>query len=307
MNISEEALYSISVDRIRNHIRALEGVRHPVTGPAALAQAADYIRDSLNSLGYSTNDHSFIDGGGSFSNVIGTRRGSVDPERRLLVMAHFDTVSNSPGADDNASGVAVMLELATVFAELSLEKTIQFVGVNLEENAAEGVRHTGTRGSQALAAYAREQRWDLEAVVVLESVAFAGESARQLVPPGVPMDAPDAGDFIAVVGNANSKGLVQEFCQVIERHGIALPCIPLVVPGNGEMVADTRRSDHAPFWDHGYHAIMLTDTTNFRNPHYHQPSDTLETLNLPFAAEVCRAAGALVLQRAGLRDITAPS
>jgi Zn-dependent M28 family amino/carboxypeptidase len=299
MTLFEQVLNEISVARLTDHIRALEGIRHPVTAPEALARAAQYIRETLNSLGYSTNDHDFIDGGGAFSNIVATRTGTVHPDRRVLVIAHFDTVSNSPGADDNASGVAVVLELATVLKELSFEKTIHFIGVNLEENADEGIRHTGTRGSQALAQFAREQGWDIDAVLVLESVAYGWKSATQLVPPGVPMEAPEAGDFIAVVGNAGSMELVQKFGRALEQHRIGLSYIPLVVPGNGEMVPDTRRSDHAPFWDQGYQAIMLTDTTNFRNPHYHQPSDTLETLNLPFAAEVCRATGALLLELAG--------
>ena len=305
MKLFEQALNDISVDRLTDHIRAIEGIRHPVTAPEALERAARYIHDTLDSLGYNSCDQDFTDGGITFSNVVATRCGTLQPERRILVIAHFDTVSNSPGADDNASGVAVVLELATVLKGLSFEKTIHFIGVNLEENASEGSRHTGTRGSQALARFAREQGWDIEAVLVLESVAYGWKSATQLVPPGVPMEAPDSGDFIAVVGNADSKGLVQEFGRVVERHQIELAYIPLVVPGNGEMVDDTRRSDHAPFWDQGYRAIMLTDTTNFRNPHYHQPTDTLETLNIPFAAQVCRATGALLMQLAGVQEVKA--
>jgi hypothetical protein len=122
----------------------------------------------------------------------------------------------------------------------------------------------------------------------------------QQVPQGLPIERPEAGDFIAVVGNETSGELVQRFLEVVERQGIPLPCLPVVVPGNGELVPDTRRSDHAPFWDQGCRAIMLTDTTNFRNPHYHLAGDTIETLNLPFAAEVGRAAGALLL------DLAAP-
>jgi hypothetical protein len=79
-----------------------------------------------------------------------------------------------------------------------------------------------------------------------------------------------------------------------------LPYFPLVVPGNGEILPDTRRSDHAPFWDLGYKAIMVTDTANFRTPHYHQTSDTLDTLNLDFAVNVCRATAGLIMELAGI-------
>lgn len=157
-----------------------------------------------------------------------------------------------------------------------------------------------------MARHAREQGWDLDAVVVLESVGFAGSGIVQQVPPGLPIEQPGAGDFIAVVGNEHSREVVRRFLEVTERQGIPLSCLPVVVPGNGEMVRDTRRSDHAPFWDRGYRAIMLTDTTNFRNPHYHLAGDTVETLNLPFAAEVCRATGALLLELAAPLPARAP-
>ena len=93
--------------------------------------------------------------------------------------------------------------------------------------------------------------------------------------------------------------MVNGYIQIIEQYKIPLPHLPLVVPGNGEMFPDVRRSDHASFWDMGYPAIMLTDTANFRTPHYHQPSDVIDTLNLSFATEVCRAAGGLVMRMAG--------
>lgn len=293
------ALAAVSVQRIRKHIQALEGIRHPVTAPAALERARVYVADTLESFGYRVEEQRFTDGGSEFGNVIATRRGTRHPELRVLVVAHFDTVATSPGADDNASGVAVLLETADVLAGLSFEKSVVFVGVNLEENSDEGAAGTGTRGSLALAEWAKGQGWDVEGVLVLESVAYADSSTRQTVPPGLPLEVPQQGDFLAVIGNERSRGLVQDFGQAIGRYQIPLAFVPLVVPGNGEMFPDTRRSDHAPFWDQGFPALMLTDTTNFRNPHYHQAGDTLETLNLSFAAEVCRAVTALVIDLAG--------
>jgi hypothetical protein len=134
--------------------------------------------------------------------------------------------------------------------------------------------------------------------VVLESVAYAGDDLPQSAPPGVPVEVPGKGDFIAVVGNEDSMAMVRGFDEVVERHGLALPYLSLAVPGKGELLPDSRRSDHAPFWDQGFRAIMLTDTTNFRTPHYHRPSDRLGTLNLPFAAQVCRATAGLVMEMA---------
>lgn len=305
MELIAEALAAVSAERIGKHIMRLEGIRHPAVAPAALQQARLYIHDTLQCLGYPVEQQRFAYQGGEFANVIATKKGILTPERRVLVVAHFDTVSVSPGADDNASGVAVLLELATVFKTLSFDKTVQFIGVDLEENGDESVSGTGTRGSRALAARAREENWDIEGVLVLESVAFASEAARQTVPPGLPLEVPAQGDFLAVIGNERSRGLVQGFGQAVGRYGVSLPLVSLVVPGNGELFGDTRRSDHAPFWDRDFKAVMLTDTTNFRNPHYHQPSDTLETLNLAFAAEVCKAVAGMVLDLAGPSSVTA--
>jgi hypothetical protein len=111
---------------------------------------------------------------------------------------------------------------------------------------------------------------------------------------------PAVGNFIAVVGNERSKKLIDGFALAVERYRVDLPFVEMAVPGNGEQLPDSRRSDHASFWDEGYKAIMVTDTTNFRTPHYHRPSDTLETLNLEFAAKVCCASAGLTLDMARL-------
>lgn len=291
MNIPAEA---VSVSRIRGHIRALEGPRHPVAAPEALERAADYISGQLGSLGCRLSEQRFAEGRREYRNIIATRPGLVHLGPRVLVVAHYDTVADTPGADDNASGIALLLELASLLGHFRFEKTIHFIAVSLEENREEDESGSGTRGSQALAEHVRRDGWEIDGVVVLESVAYAGDDVLQGAPPGIPFPVPEKGNFIAVVGNEESRKLVEGFAGAVERHGVDLPLVSLVVPGNGEALPDTRRSDHAPFWDRGYRAIMVTDTTNFRNPHYHRPGDTLETLNLEFAARVCHAAAGLV-------------
>ena len=296
--ISDDLLNEVSCDHIAAHVRALEGVRHPVAAPEALEQAADYLTQALGALGYQMSEHLFPDHGRTFRNVIATLPGSRLPEERVAVLAHYDTVAGSPGADDNASGVAVLLETARVLAGASLERTVQFIGVCLEENANDDDPGSGTRGSGALARHARASGWDLAAVLVLESVGYAGDDVLQSVPPGVPIPVPETGNFIAVIVNEQSAQLSESFVRAVARHRVDLPHVVLTVPGNGELLPDSRRSDHAPFWDEGFRAIMLTDTTNFRNPHYHRESDTLATLNLEFAAKVCRATTGAVLELA---------
>lgn len=298
--LSVPAIEAISQDAIRSHIEALEGIRHPQASPAALEAAADYVHGALQRLGYDMDEHIFAEGSNQYRNIIGTRWGLERPDNRLLVVAHFDTVAESPGADDNASAVAVLLEIARALSRVKLQSTVQFVGVNLEERGPQGAEETSiTRGSHALATHAREQGWRIDGVIVLECVAYAGARLPQKLPQGLPIEAPEHGDFIAAVGNEASSALVEAFVQAIDRYAVPLPCLPLIVPGRGEALPDVRRSDHAPFWDVGYPAMMLTDTANFRNPHYHQPTDTLETLNLEFAAAVCRATAGLVLSLAG--------
>jgi hypothetical protein len=290
----------VSSDRIRSHIQALEGVRHPVTAPEALEHAADYITESLQSLGYEMAEHLFPDNGRAFRNVIATRCGLKRPHERVVVLAHYDTVAGTPGADDNASGVAVLLEMAWVLAQSRFERTVQFVGVSLEENEKDYDPCSGTRGSRALATHARKNGWDIEGVVVLESVAYADDSCVQTLPPGIAIPVPDSGNFVAVIGNERSRELLDGFERAVEQYQIDLPHVVLAVPGNGELLPDSRRSDHAPFWDEGFRAVMVTDTTNFRNPHYHRPTDTLATLNLEFAAKVCRATIGVILEMARL-------
>jgi hypothetical protein len=297
----DELLARVSPDRIRGDIQWLEGVRHPVVAPEALEEAADSIHTALESMGYPVEPHVFSFGGQEFRNIVATRPGVRHPEERFLVVAHYDTVEDSPGADDNASAVAVLLELARVLAPVDFERTVQFVAVNLEERQSEDgpIEVATTFGSRALAADAERWGWQIEGAIVLESIAYAGAEIEQKTPEGLPVELPARGDFIAVVGNEASQGLVAQFLQAIERYQVPLPAVPLVVPGNGEVMPDTRRSDHAAFWDRGYRAVMLTDTANFRNPHYHQPTDTLDTLNVAFAAEVCRAVAGTVVDVAG--------
>ena len=291
----------VSEDRIRQHIRALEGIRHPIANPLGLEAAARYITGIFRQLGYDLSRHTFFEDGVEYENIIPSRKGARLPDERVIVLAHYDSEEATPGADDNASAVAVMLELAMMLQPFTFARTIQFIAVTLEESKHHSQGHsTIARGSSALAAEARAREWNITGVIDLEMVAYAGDDVPQSAPSGMPFPLPSMGNFIGVVGNARSAQMVELFVNVIQQEKIPLPVVPLVVPGNGEILPDTRRSDHAPFWDRGYQAIMITDTSNFRNPYYHQPGDTLETLNIPFAANVGRATLALIAALAEL-------
>ena len=198
----------------------------------------------------------------------------------MLIGAHFDTVEGSPGADDNASACAVLLEVACHLSGSAGDRPIHFVAFNLEEE--------DLLGSRAYAAHLKATGQDILGAIVLECVGYASRvEGSQQKPAGVPAPVPTVGDFLAVIGNDRAQPLVE--AMLAARPSVPeLPLVPLIVPGCGEVLPDTRRSDHAAFWDCGVPALMLTDTANFRNPHYHQPSDTIETLDLDFMAKVAR-------------------
>lgn len=291
----KNALNNIKTARIRSHILAIQGIRHPLVAPQALEKAGNYIYTQFQTIGYETTWHEFEADERIYKNIIATQPGSQFPQERVIILAHYDTVKATPGADDNASGIAGLLELAAVLKPISFKRTLQFIAVNLEEKKDEDEPISpATRGSYFLASDAKEKGWGINGVFVLECIGYAGDAVPQTSPPGLPIALPNTGDFIAVVANERSADLIQALKGAVQQHQIALPFFPLIVPGNGELLPASRRSDHAPFWDFGFKAAMLTDTANFRNPHYHQPSDTLDTLNLDFLAHVCQAAGGAV-------------
>jgi len=148
----------------------------------------------------------------------------------------------------------------------------------------------------------KAERRALAGAIILECVGFArSEFGTQQAPPGVPIAVPTQGDFLAMVGNEASRFLVTQLDQEAQRHAAQLKPLSLVVPGRGEAMPHTRRSDHASFWDADYPAVMLTDTANFRNPHYHRATDTVGTLNLEFLSSVAATVTATAIQVAGVR------
>jgi Zn-dependent M28 family amino/carboxypeptidase len=200
----------------------------------------------------------------------------------LILAAHYDTVAQSPGADDNASGVAVMLEAARRLADLDRPGRWVFIGFAQEEQHC--------LGSTLYAIKARRSGLHIQGMIALECVGYAShKSGSQQRLRELPVAIPDVGNFLGIVGNPEAAAFKQQFENAAGCFVSDLPLVSLVVPNAGHDFPDTRRSDHAPFWDAGYPALMLTDTANFRNPWYHQPGDRLETLDLPYMAKVTKA------------------
>lgn len=269
----------VQAENLESHLKHLTGIRHHETAPADLEAAADYIRDQMFAFGLSVTEQEFSAFGRKNRNVIG-RIGPSDPVSPVLILgAHYDTVSRSPGADDNASGLAVLLEAARMLAAGRPKTPILFIAFAQEEQ--------GFLGSRFFVEQFIEAGGELQGIVVLECVGFAtDEPGSQQAIPNLPITMPDQGNFIGIVGNRQASGLVRGMEEAIMGLGGGLPHLSLEVPGSGEAFPDTRRSDHAPFWDAGLPAVMLTDTANFRNPNYHQPGDRLETLNRVFLKQV---------------------
>ncbi|PSB10235.1 peptidase M28 [filamentous cyanobacterium CCP1] len=240
------------------------------------SRARDYIRQSLEAAGWTVQTQPFEAG----INLYAERPGTEPIPGTVLLAAHYDTVERSPGADDNATAVATVLEAARLFGQQPTPRTLQLAFFDLEE--------TGLEGSIA---FAEEVADNLRGVIVLDMIGYAcHESGCQSYPP-LPITPPtDRGDFLAVIGDQGSPFLIESFSEDSlsanpseQTAQITLPQIlTLAVPTFGRLTPDLMRSDHVPFWRKGIGAVLVTDTANFRNPHYHQPSDTLETIDRSF-------------------------
>ncbi len=277
---------------LERHVAALEGPRHPGLTPHALSRAADYIVGALRDLGLAAERRPFRFRGREFHNVVGERPGGAADAPRVLVGAHYDTVAGSPGADDNASGVAAMLEAARLLADEPLERTVEFVAFNLEEPQGATYRV----GSRHYARTARTRGIRYRAVLVLEMVGYTNSTpASQQVPLLLFWKrVPRTGTFLAATGDGRSARLLRRFADTARDAAPALDVVTFRSPLRGWLVPHTRLSDNASFWDEGYPALMLTDTAFLRNPHYHTGRDRIDTLDFQFMARVTDAVVATV-------------
>ncbi len=275
----------VSADKLLAHIRALNYRRYT---EASRDRARNYLMKSLQALGWSPTLQPFESG----VNVFAERPGTDPQAGAVLVAAHYDTVEVSPGADDNSTGVAVVLEVARLLGSRPTPRTLQLALFDREEE--------GLLGSKAFTS-SKAQVENLRGVVVMDMVGYACHTAGcQRYPVGLPVvPSTDKGDFLAVVGDSEHLPLLQAF----QQSGQAgLPSVlTLPVPLKGILTPDTLRSDHARFWFQGIGAVLVSDTANLRTPHYHQPTDKPATLDRAFfegsAQIVVNATAALLADR----------
>jgi Zn-dependent M28 family amino/carboxypeptidase len=271
---------NIDRDRLWRHLQMIVGERSPFSGSQHLAAVASFIEAELLSYGLVAESDCFTFGGETFHNIVA--RYPIEQNVPLIIVgAHLDSVVGTPGADDNASGVAVLLETARLLSQVHLQFQILFCAFNLEE--------LNMIGSTALARKLKASGRTVAAMVSLEMVGYKdSRPGSQKLPVGLSRFYPDRGDFIAVIGNWRSNALLKKFAAGM-RQVAGLPVETLSVPGKGMLIPAVRLSDHAPFWDLGYPALMITDTSFYRNPHYHAATDTIETLDIDFMAKVCES------------------
>lgn len=274
-------------ERLRAHVVQIAEPRHLWAQPAANRRAREWIADTLSALGYAVGLQ------GRYRNVVATPRshyrpvGSSAPPAVLpTVCAHYDSVPTTPGADDNGSAIAVMLETARVAACAGVPLAV--VSFNAEEDDLAGSRDFAA----CLAADGSVCGFRPSVAHVLEMVGFTADEQRL---PEVPrwlagaLSLPSCGDFIGVVADRRSARFVKGVLAAARACAEAPPLAALrAYVGVQRYLPDLLRSDHAPFWQAGIPALMWTDTAEFRNPHYHRPSDTPETLDYVFMARVAQ-------------------
>jgi Zn-dependent M28 family amino/carboxypeptidase len=267
-------------ENLQKHIEQLTvriGERNLWKGDS-LEQAAAYIEGTFSLYGYAVERQTYTSYGKSSSNLIAETGG----EGSLIVVgAHYDSVPGSPGADDNASAVAGLLELARLLKETGSRK-IKFVAFANEEPPFYG---TNNMGSMVYAASLEEKKAPVDFMISLEMIGYFSKKKVQRYPlPGMRFFYPETADFIGVVGNFRSWRCVSALKKGIRKHS-TVKVQTMVGP---ESVGGINLSDNLSFWRHGYRAVMVTDSAFFRNSHYHQETDTMETLDFDSMAEVVK-------------------
>jgi Zn-dependent M28 family amino/carboxypeptidase len=271
---------TVLATNLRDHVTHLAhhiGERH-LWRRDSLARAADYIETSMVRYGYAPARQNYKAYGQPVSNIIAETAGSHSGT--IVIGAHYDTVPGSPGADDNASAVAGLLELARMVAIRPCRLNLIFAAFVNEESPAYGSDYMGSMQYAKLLA---KERRSIRFMICLEMIGYFRKDRPQNYPIGLMRHFyPKSGDFIAVVGDFKSGRLVHRLARNIQRFG-GLTTAALVAPRH---FGGIDRSDHLAFWNHGFKAVMITDTANFRNPNYHLESDTVDTLNFDLAAQV---------------------
>lgn len=284
---------------LRRHVNFLTGLEparnHANVG--SLDRAADYIADKLRETGGAVRLQEFTVDGAGYKNVIASFPGQS--RSRILIGAHYDVAGDQPGADDNASGVAVLLELAFLIkegrAELPLlPHPVDLVAFSLEEPPYFRTEHMGSAiHAKSLA----REKVDLEVMIALDCVGYYTDSpgSQNFPVPGMSFLYPDRGNFIGVIGKTGQGSLVKRVKRLLKRR-IQFPVESITAPA---LLSGVDFSDHLNYWKHDYPALMISDTALYRNHNYHRPGDRPETLDYDKMSQLANGLYGLIVDWRG--------
>jgi Zn-dependent M28 family amino/carboxypeptidase len=276
-------------DNQRQHVHRLASVigERNVHYPERLQASEAYIRSVWEEQGYAVATQAYALDGLRCANLEASRRGTLYPDAIILLGAHYDTVRGSPGANDNGSGVAVLLELARAFRSASPGHTLRLVAFVNEEMP---FFYTAGQGSRVYARAAYRRGDDIRLMLSLETMGcYRDEPHSQGYPALFRFFYPHRGNFIALVSNFRSRRVMHRLADEFRQASD----FPLEHLATFAFVPGVAWSDHLSFWREGYRALMVTDTAFYRYPFYHSAADTADKLDYASLAEVTRA-----LQRA---------
>jgi Zn-dependent M28 family amino/carboxypeptidase len=279
----------VAPDRLLSLVQTLTEDFHPrdITHPANLDSAAAWIADHLTDAGGRLSEQVYTVEGADYRNVIA--RFGPDTEERLVIGAHYDVCGERPGADDNASAVAGLIELARLIGQNDWPLTIELVAFTLEEPPKFRTSDMGShRHAEALAA----EGVPLRAMICLEMIGYFDDAPDSQ---GYPVGAmkllyPTRGDYVAVIGKLSQGGITRKVKGAMKR-ATELPVRSMNAPAS---IPGIDFSDHLNYWAVGYEAVMITDTAFYRNPNYHELTDTWDTLDYDRMAMVVQGVYAAV-------------
>jgi len=265
----------VRTGRLRDIVATIAVPRSIMEEPEANRKVGSWLYEQLAACGLETTFQ------GRYSNVVAMTRSCAQTGRCVLVGAHYDSKPGCPGADDNASAVAAMLVCAEIVAEQFTHLPLCFVAFNGEEDDLLGSK-------DFVRECLRQDRPRVLLAHILEMVGYVS-TERPRAPWYLPLRVPEAGDFLALLANRRSIPDAYHVMSAGRTYVEDLPLLSLLVHYGLEVILPAlKRSDHAFFWKRKIPAVLWTDTSEFRNRHYHQPTDTPETLDYEFLTRVTR-------------------
>ncbi|MFH1777488.1 MAG: M28 family peptidase [Candidatus Omnitrophota bacterium] len=288
----------VIVDKLKMHVETLSseiGERNAYDFES-LERARKYITDKFKEYGYCAAYEEYnIDHipDKKFYNIIAEKKGEAKHNEVIIIGAHYDSCPGTVGADDNATGVSMLLELARVLNKIKFSRTIKFIAFVNEEPPFFKTEHMG---SFIYARGAKRRKEKIVYMFALESIGYyVEEKNSQHYPPGLSFFYPDKGNFIAFVSNLGGIFSLKKCANIFRRHS-TLPAEVLAAPA---ILSGVDFSDHWSFWQHNYPGIMITDTAFYRNPYYHTIMDTPETVNYRKLAELFEGLKQVLIELSG--------